>query len=382
MRGTVRFRDGAWRLQVYAGRDATGKRRQIARTVHAPNTRAGRREAESQLARLVVEVNAGHARPSDSMTVEELLARWVAHRAPTWSPKTRQDNERNIRLHLVPFIGATRVDRLRPIDVAHLHTTLHADGRGTPTVRRAHIILHAAYVQAVRWGIVATNPARKEVVDAPSAQQLPAAAPDPAMVNAALADAADDPTWSLALRLAATTGARRGQLSALRWSDVDLETGEITWARAMVLVEHGGLVEKSTKTGRPVVTAVDPETVERLRSWRATQAELGLAAGVRVAGDGFVLSRSVGAAEPMRPDYLTHRWVKTRARLGLPGDLRLHDLRHHMATQLLAAGVDVRTVAERLGHARPAVTLNVYAHHIPARDHEAAAIMARVVAGE
>lgn len=382
MRGTVRYRNGAWRLQVYAGRDATGKRRQVSRTVHAPDTRDGRREAERALARLVVEVDAGAARPSEAMTVDELLARWVAAKAPAWSPKTRQDNERTCRLHISPYIGTTRVERLRPLDVAHLYSTLRTEGRGEPTTRRAHIVLHAALVQAVRWGIIATNPARREVIDAPSVPALPVSAPDPAMVSAILGDAESDPVWALALRLAATTGARRGQLCALRWSDVDLDGPEITWARSLALVEHEGVVEKSTKTGRAIVTALDAGTVAMLEAWKAYQAELGEEARVPLRADGFVLSREPGGVVPMRPDYLTHRWVKTRQRLGLPGDLRLHDLRHHMATQLLAAGTDVRTVAERLGHARASVTLNVYAHHIPARDHEAAATMAQILDGE
>lgn len=231
MRGTIRHRNGAWRLQVYAGRDErTGKRKQVTRTVRAPDTRAGRKTAEAELARLVLEVEAGRHRLDHDTTLAELLEQWVAARSIDWSPATTYQYRWAIEQRIVPHLGALPVHRLRAHDLNTLYAKLRRTGGrddgplASGTVQKVHVILHSALAYAVRSDLIAINPAdaaeKQTVVEAdiapPTAEQL----------SRALTEAADIGPLTLAyVLIAAATGARRGQVVALRWPDIDLDAG-------------------------------------------------------------------------------------------------------------------------------------------------------------
>ncbi len=171
----------------------------------------------------------------------------------------------------------------------------------------------------------------------------------------------------------APTGMRRGELCALRWSDVDLDTGTLHVTRSVVVVPSG-LAEKTTKTDRGRSVALDPVGVAVMTQHRARSTRWVREAGVVVAPNAFVFSPSVEATTPLRPDNVTSFFIRVRNEVGAP-QVRLHDLRHFIATQLIGAGVDVRTVAGRLGHSDPSVTLRVYSHALEERDRAAAAVM-------
>jgi integrase len=191
--------------------------------------------------------------------------------------------------------------------------------------------------------------------------------------------AADEP-WATLLRLAVGTGLRRGELVALRWSDVDLEEGTIR-VRAGLVVSYDGVIEKPTKTDRVRVLSIGKSTVEALRVHRERADVLARLAGGRMARDAFVFaSWRPGSTESLRPDSVTQMFDRLRRQTGLHG-YRFHALRHFHATQLVAAGVDVRTVAGRLGHASPAVTLSVYSAFLPVRDREAAEKIDEILGG-
>jgi len=176
----------------------------------------------------------------------------------------------------------------------------------------------------------------------------------------------DDPAFATFLRLAATTGARRSQLLALRWSDVDLDRGALSFTRALVEGLHGPVLAP-TKTGRTYRVELDQATLDVVRSHRSH---------VAGAGDAFVFSHADG--RPWLPNHVTKRFIAARTKAGLD-QFRLHDLRHFMATQMLAAGVPIVVVSQRLSHARASTTLNVYAHAVPGGDRTAAEELARLL---
>ena len=167
------------------------------------------------------------------------------------------------------------------------------------------------------------------------------------------------------LTLAAMTGARRGQLLALRWSDVDLEGGSLSIQRSLVEGPEGPMLVP-TKTRRSYRVALDAASVELLERHRER-----LNGGDQRFQDRFVFSVDAEGERPWLPNFVTKRFIKVRRAAGL-GHFRLHDLRHFMATQMLDAGVPVPIVAARLCHARASTTLNVYAHAVPGGDRRAA----------
>ncbi len=164
---------------------------------------------------------------------------------------------------------------------------------------------------------------------------------------------------------------------ALRWSDFDLESGRVSIERGLVRGSDG-FVEKDTKTHSSRRVALDPRTVDVVRTHRRRALELGLAAGVKVDPSGYLFAVDLMGKTPLRPDSMSRSFRRVQAQAGVDG-VRLHDLRHYVATQLLAAGVDVRTVAGRLGHRSASTTLNVYSHFLPEADRAASEVLASLL---
>lgn len=175
--------------------------------------------------------------------------------------------------------------------------------------------------------------------------------------------------------LALATGARRGELIALRWSDVDLDLGVVKIAASVSQGPDATLVRGPRKAGGVLRLSIDEATVAGLRSWRTDARAAALAAGHGRLGDQHpVVPAPSDPRSPWRPDRVTNTWVKHRASIGLP-TLRFHDLRHVHATALLASGMPVHDVAARLGNT-PAMIHGVYGHAMPAADQRAAAVVA------
>jgi integrase len=118
--------------------------------------------------------------------------------------------------------------------------------------------------------------------------------------------------------------------------------------------------------------ALDDATAAVLRQHRRRQRELALALGARLADDALLFAGVDG--RPWRPDVCTNRFARLRTQLGLDR-VRLHDLRHFVATVLGDAGVPIATISSRLGHRDAATTLKIYTHALPATDHQAAAYL-------
>jgi integrase len=185
---------------------------------------------------------------------------------------------------------------------------------------------------------------------------------------------ADDPEFGLYLWLAVTTGARRGELAALRWVSCDLEHGELLIEDNYV-VRNGEQRIKGTKTDDPRRLSLDTFSVRLLVDFRAARNAALRPAGIEIASDAFVFSPDPAARRPWHPDHFTHAYGKLATAAGVATPLR--NLRHFNATQLLSGGVDLRTVAGRLGHSDGgATTLRVYASWTKNADQRAAETLA------
>ncbi len=361
--GNLRWRPGAWRAQFYVGKDPiTGRKVRKAVTIREPNTKAGRRAAEVEAARIFSELNPDQ--PSDFPTVAELAERWFEVRSPEWSPTTVSNYRSFLDRIILPSLGHHQVDELTvyQIDVFYSRVMKAGGVNGRPlsptSVRRVHGVLRAMLEQARRWGMIRWNPC----VDATLPKQRPVdnRVPTPDEVRRILE--ACDTTWELALlRTAAVTGMRRGELAGLQWDDIDRTT---LLVRRSVVDPGGEIVVKSTKSGHARSTSVDPSTVELLERHRAEvqmrAAEEGLGVGE------WVWSTDVAHREPVRPDFLSHVSTRIRKRAGLTG-VRLHDLRGFAVTHSLAVA-NPRQVADRVGHRSTATSLDIYAQSVDELD--------------
>jgi integrase len=249
-----------------------------------------------------------------------------------------------------------------------------------------HTIIHAGLGAAVRDGLLAVNPADK--ADPPSAKS--AASPEMHVWTAdELRAFLDQRTQAgdelvIAWHLLVSTGMRRGEALALRWGDVD--GSRLSVRRSATVIKHKGQGEEiivgRPKSFKPRVIDLDPETVARLKAHKATQGTLALALA---RDDTYVLANLDGTVR--HPERFSRKFVAAliAARKALGEDrlstIRLHDLRHTHASLLLAAGVPVKVVSERLGHASAMITLGIYAHVMPGMQAEAAAKFGALLAG-
>ena len=383
MRGHARERGaGKWELRVFLGRDPlTGRKRYRTKTV----TARGRREANRALAAFVAGADRAAPGPDADITFGELVERWTATASVGWSPSNEVTVRRIVTFYLQPLLGV-RIDRLRTADLDRFYAHLRkGGGRGgrplsVATVRRVHSVVRSALAQAVRWQWLAVNPAT--AASPGPAMQTALSPPGPEAVAALLERAeADSPDFAVFLVVAAVTGARRGELLALRWTDLDSEAATITIARAICEGVNGPVERPRPKTAGSVRRiALDRTTVGVLVAHRARMAERAVAEGTTLPAKAFVFSHYPDGSVPWRPGFVSLKFRRLRDELGL-GQLRLHDLRHFVATTLLGAGVDLRTVAGRLGHAGGGrTTLAVYAHFQQASDRGAAELLGDLLA--
>lgn len=177
--------------------------------------------------------------------------------------------------------------------------------------------------------------------------------------------------------LAAATGMRRGEICALRWEDLDLDTGLVRVERSVTQVGQARTYGTPKNHERRQVT-IDKRTVAVLKAHRRQQTGQRLAAGGWADEEGLLFTWDDGT--PVAPDYVSKEFFRAQAGLGLQR-IKLHELRHTHATILLRERVPVHVVAKRLGHKDPSITLNVYADAIPDDDGQAVDVFARVVHG-
>ena len=376
MKGTMRERTpGVWEVRAYTGRDGHGRPVQVSRTVHG-----GKRAAQAVLTKLVAEVDANGAPLSGAETVAELLDRWLEHVTPLREPGTIRGYASTIR-RIEPVLGHVKVAKLTAQHLDRAYRDWLGRGLSPATVRHSHAVLSAALHQALRWGVIAQAVTdRASVPSVDTTEQTPVTPED--LQRLITAADADSPILAAAIALAAVTGARREELCGLRWRDLDSD-GVLTIRRAVKHdVDRTKLVVRTTKTRQIRRVALDDLALALLQRHRtrveqwAEQAEVDLDDEAYILPGGRPLDPT--GRTPVKPDTLTEQFRRLAHKVGV--QVRFHDLRHFSATQLIGAGVDVRTVAGRLGHADASTTLRTYSHQIEERDREAAAILGRLVA--
>jgi integrase len=389
VRGGTRRHGKGWGWFFSAPDPATGKRRFYSKNGF-PTKKAAQEALSAELARF----HKGAFVEPSKLTVEAfLLEQWFPAIEGRLRRSTRANYETNLKVHIIPALGALKLQRLTAPRIASFYSELLAGGRrdgkglAPKTVRNIHALLHRALKDAARWGYVPHN--RADDVDPPHGASPQQQVWTPEQLRAFLAHVRDDRLYALWL-LVATTGMRRAELAGLRWSDIDFARARLTPRLPRVVVNYQ-VHESDTKTasGRRSL-AVDPATLEALREHRRRQTEERALAEI---GDANDLVFTWPDGRPLHPDLITD-WFQRHAKraawqqdgqqqvgqqqVGLPA-IRLHDVRHSYATAALAAGIPAKIVSERLGHANVQITLDTYSHVIPGLDEQAAATVARLI---
>lgn len=369
-----------WYVVIDIGRDDQNKRKQ--KWLGGFDTR---KEAETARAQAVNELHHGTYMSPTKLTLGDwLVSHWLPSMRTQLKPSTWDSYARNIRLHVIPQLGARP---LKDINAQllnnHYATLLNTAGQNTgrslsaKTVRYIHTTIHKALADAVDSGIIASNTAER--AKPPKLRATTSAEMSfwqAGELNAFLVHV-ERSRLRAAWHLAALTGMRRGEVLGLRWRDIDFDTKRLSVRNTLVSVSYK-LVETTPKSHKARVIDLDDGTVEQLCRHRSRQQAERMTWGADYEEADRVFCREDG--RPLHPDSFTKRFDLEVRNSGLPR-IRLHDLRHTHATIALRAGVPVKVISERLGHETPAFTLKQYAHVIPGMQAEAASMIADLVRG-
>jgi integrase len=340
--------DSRWRIRVSGGFDADGKRIQRSKTISGQ-----RRDAERVAATMQLQHGTNALIPSNgTVKVGELLMAWQDAHADIWTPGNI-DTTRTFADNKLRPLHSKEVDRLSTQDVRRFYAGLQDEGLAPSSVRRIHSSLRSAMAWGVSEGLTTTNPAAQ--IRKLSAKNKPTVVPTVKAVKAMI-DAADP--WQRGfLRFALASGARRGEMAALRWADIDIKSdyATVSFERR---ISGTQVVEGLKATGAKTIKL--PAT---------------LVNDLRAASMSDVYVFGTGDA-PSLPDKLTKSYGRAKESVlvnnpSLEGST-LHCLRHLCGSMMLKDGATVAQVSKHLGHSSPAITMQVYLHDVGDNDTLAA----------
>jgi len=364
MKGHIRQRGrNSFELKFDAGRDpATGKRR-----IQYASFKGTKREAQIKLAALITSVGAGsYVEPSKSTVAEFVRGRvdqWQA--AGDISARTAQRYRQLVENQIAPHIGSKVLQKLSRLDIEGWHNALQG-GLAARTIGHAHRVLSKALSDAESDGLVVRNVCKLRKAPKVAESEMAIAQDVPGLVAKLRGSRLYVPAM-----VALFTGMRLGEVLALRWGRVDLDS-KVVQVREALEPTKAGIRFKApkSKAGRRDITLPDL-LVDTLREHRRAALEFRMQLGAgRLPDDALLFANLDG--DPLQPSNVSSDWGDLAERLGIP-DVTFHGLRHTHASQLIASDVDIVTVSKRLGHAKPSVTLAIYAHMFHTDDSKAAA---------
>ena len=360
-----------WLVRIYLGRDETGKRIYLNKTIHGP-----RKAAQAWLNQRLTERDAGIAVKPAQQTLNEYLDRWLETAVkPKVRPKTWMGCRSLLHNHIRPALGARPLAKIKPLEVQQAFQDMIDRGLSARTIEYTRMVLRQAFKQAIQWRLLTFNPCDGVQIPRRQRREMQALSPEQARRFLVVARGT---RYGMLFELAITTGLRPSEYLALKWEDIDFERGTLSVVRSLDAMPGGGyrLEETKTRNSRRVVKLL-PGVLRALLEHRQAQQRLREEAGERWNEQGFVFTNAEGG--PLDGHNLSSRHLRRILKeAGLP-QIRLYDLRHTAATLALSAGVPVKVVSEMLGHSSVALTLDVYSHVLPHMQEDAARRMAALL---
>ncbi|NMP23982.1 tyrosine-type recombinase/integrase [Sulfobacillus harzensis] len=362
-----RLPSGRWKGRVVRYDLETGKRHELTQTFDSK--REAKQWAETEAAKYRDDPN---RKPPSEETVGEYLNRWLNDVA---AGQVRDTTLIAYRRYVKPIMGSPAAQKpirsVTALDFQGIYTEMTRAGKAATTVRHTHTVVRHALTDAVEWGLIPFNPvdrAKPPRKTTPPVETVPT--PDEAKK---LLEVADTHRLKALWYFLALSGCRRGEALGLQWTDID-DAQRIVYIRRTVTSDGAfrSIHEPKTAQGRRTL-AVTPYLLDLLRDHRNQQDLERQAAGSAWKSPEYVFVTRQGGL--LWPNDVWATFKRLLKKAGLRQDIRIHDLRHAMASFWLANGVPVKVVSERLGHANISITLQIYGHLLPNMQEQAAADM-------
>jgi integrase len=356
--------DGRWVGALTVGLTEKGQPRR--RVVYGKT----RREAADKLSDLNTDSRTGSLAEPTRMKLSEFLDRWlkddVAH---SRRQSTYEGYDIICRKHIIPRIGGMALQKIDPIDVQHLLAEMQRDGVSASRRDRVLAVLKAAMKQAQQLRLIRQNPT--DGISSPKVSSREIQPLSTEEVERLLKVAKGSPYEALIV-LTVATGLRWGEVSGLRWGDIEFDRSTLQVRRSIAEVRGGlDINEPKTKSGRRQVP-IPVFALQALRQHRESR-------GVVPHPTAWVFSNRTGGLI-RKGNFFTGCWKPIRDKAGIP-NARFHDLRHTTASLLVKRGIHPKTVQSILGHARFAITMDLYSHLMDGAHEEAAAALDELLGG-
>lgn len=379
---TIEKRNGAYRITVSCGVDVTGK--QIRRRMTwKPDSGMTAKQIEKELQRqkvLFEEACQNGTAPTDGkIKLAEYVPIYLETAKQRLSPLVYERYSRMLEICIVPMLGHFKLKDIKPIHIQRFVNALeerdtHFDGRkgklSSATIRRYYTMVQSVMHSAYKLGLIGMNPADGDRITLPKCEEETTEIFNEQELSAMLQALDSEPLqFRLLIHLALNTGCRRGELTGLKWSDIDFQTSVLTVSRSNYkLTGDKEIKSKSTKTGKSRRIILPPYCLPMLRQYRAEQLQTQMLMGDAWHGDDWIFIQADG--KPMYPTTPTLQFSRFLKRHNL-GHKKFHALRHTSATLLLSNGTNIKNVSARLGHAQLKTT-NRYVHAVEQAEREAA----------
>jgi integrase len=323
---------------------------------------------------MLQKIDGGLTFEGTQVTLERFLEVWLDGKELSRRPKTVFHYRQICSQHILPILGAKRLQELQPTHIKQLYILKKQEGRGARTIQVIHSVLHCALKQAVREGILGRNPV--DAVDRPKVEAAEIQILNEEQACQLLIAAAGSPFEAI-YYLALTTGMWQGELLGLKWSDLDLDKRVLFVQRQLQQLADQGFVfvPPKIRAGCRQIK-LGQGTLSYLEAHRRRQELQKTEAGDRWKENDLIFPTTIGT--PLDHKRITTEFKRLLKKAGLP-NIRFHDLCHTSISFLLEMGTPLNTVQRRAGHSKPSVTADIYGHAMPGSQDEAAQTIEEMV---
>lgn len=379
MAGHVQYRgNGSYLLVYHIGYDANGKRIRKTKTVKAKN----KREALKKLAEFVTEIENGLYIEPSRTKFGEFVKIWKKQVEKELAPNTIEMYNYQLNGRILPAFSHMKLEDISHIHINNYLDSLENENLSSSTIQKHFNILSSIFRLAEKYELIKSNPMKKAYKPKVTYKQFQVYNSSELKLLHQLLNKEENKQQVLIVKLALTTGMRKGEILALQWDDIDFETNTINIRHSLCYTKANGYELRKPKTKSSIRKVAPPKKLmEQLKQHKLVKMKERLEAAELWQGGKYFFVFSSTFGKPLYPDVPNKWWSRFLERTNKYliannqkplKKIRFHDLRHCAATDLINRGIHPYSISKRLGHSNISTTMDVYGHYLEEADQKIA----------